>query len=55
LSTAVAVHWQSNDLPLIEHLRIVESLALIFFLFMLLAASWPVKRREILEGKGNRR
>ena len=53
LSTAVAIRWQTNGLPLAEHLRLVETLALVFFLLMLLAAIWPIKHSERLAGEGN--
>ena len=46
LSTAVAIRWQATGMPLSEHLRIVEALALLFFLFMLLGAIWPKKPTE---------
>jgi hypothetical protein len=43
LSTAVAIRWQTDGLPLAQHLRLVESLALAFFLLMLLATIWPLR------------
>ena len=46
LSTALAIRWQTNGLPLSAHLRIVESLALVFFLLILWRAVWPGKESE---------
>jgi len=54
LSTAVAMRWQTNGLPLSEHLRFVESLALVFLLFMLLAAIWPLRLSGEQEAELNR-
>lgn len=54
LSTAVAIRWQTNGLPLSEHLRLVESLALVFFLLMLLAGIWPLRLSGKQEAEGNR-
>jgi hypothetical protein len=44
LSTALAIQWQTQGVPLDEHLRIVQALALLFFLGMLLVAIRPVMR-----------
>lgn len=42
LSTALAIRWHSGGMPLDEHLRIVQALALLFFLGMLVFAVRPV-------------
>lgn len=41
LSTALAIRWQMAGMPLTEHLRLVQALALLFFLLMLAAAVAP--------------
>jgi hypothetical protein len=51
LSTAAAIHWQTNGMPLSEHLRIVESLALVLFLAVLSAAIWPRGHKGKLEAQ----
>ena len=43
LSTALAIRWQTQGMPLDEHLRIVQALALLFLLGMLLLAIRPLK------------
>lgn len=42
LSTALAIRWHTSGVPLDEHLRIVQALALVFFLAMLVFAVRPV-------------
>jgi MFS family permease len=42
LSTALAIHWHTSGMPLDEHLRIVQALALLFLLTMLLVAIRPL-------------
>lgn len=47
LSTALAIRWHTGGMPLDEHLRIVQALALVFFLGMLVVAVRPLAvRRE---------
>lgn len=41
-STALAIRWQTNGLPLDEHLRLVQALALIFLLGMVWLAIRPL-------------
>lgn len=41
ISTALAIRWQTGDMPLDEHLRIVDALALVFFGLMLVLALLP--------------
>ena len=41
LSTALAIRWQTGGMPLDQHLRIVQALALLFLLAMLVAAFGP--------------
>jgi hypothetical protein len=41
LSTALAIQWQSNGVPLEQHLRTVNSVAQLFFLGLIVAALWP--------------
>lgn len=52
ISTALAIRWEAAGVPLEQHLRIVDSLAVLFFLGMLLL-SWltPGKRRMPSNGK----
>jgi MFS family permease len=47
LSTALAIQWHTTGMPLAQHLRMVQALALLFFLAMLLVAVWPVHRTRI--------
>jgi MFS family permease len=53
LSTALAMQWQTSGVSLSEHLRRVESLALVFFLFMLLAGLWPHRGNAGLPKRGD--
>jgi MFS family permease len=41
LSTALAIQWHTAGMPLEQHLRLVQALALLFFVGMLLVALWP--------------
>ncbi len=41
LSTALAIYWHTSGMPLEQHLRLVQALALLFFVGMLLVALWP--------------
>lgn len=45
LSTALAIQWQTRGMPLDEHLRLVQALALLFLLGMLLLTIRPLKWR----------
>lgn len=44
LSTALAIQWHTSGMPLAQHLRLVQALALLFFLALLWAAVWRVPR-----------
>jgi hypothetical protein len=45
VSTALAMQWRVGGMPLIEHLRIVDALSILFFLALLvLSFFWPGKR-----------
>ena len=46
LSTALAIQWQTQGMPLDEHLRIVQALALLFLLGMVLAAIRPLRSKK---------
>lgn len=46
LSTALAIRWHTSGMPLDEHLRIVQALALVFFLGMLLFAVRPISQKQ---------
>jgi MFS family permease len=46
LSTALAIQWHTSGMPLGQHLRLVQALALLFFLAMLLATIWPLQRKQ---------
>jgi len=48
LSTALAIRWQTQGMPLAEHLRIVQALALLFLLGMLLVAILPLNHHRDL-------
>lgn len=55
-STALAISWQAAGLPLEQHLRIVDSLAILFFLAMLVLAWLPTgsnSRTRSLEREKN--
>lgn len=41
VSTALAIRWHTGGMALDEHLRIVDALALLFFLALLVVALWP--------------
>lgn len=43
LSTALAIQWHTTGMPLEQHLRMVQALALLFLLAMLLVAVWPLR------------
>jgi MFS family permease len=43
LSTALAIHWHTTGMAVGQHLRIVQALALLFFVAMLLVAIWPLR------------
>ena len=45
LSTALAIQWHTSGMPLEQHLRLVQALALVFFVGMLLVALWPNRAR----------
>lgn len=53
LSTALAIYWQTQGIPLEEHLRLVQALALLFLAGMLLVAVRPL--RPIRSGNDERR
>ena len=42
LSTAISMQWQVEGMPVNDHLRIVESLAMLFFLVMLMLSFVPL-------------
>jgi hypothetical protein len=44
LSTALAIQWQENGLPLEQHLQIVDALAMLFFLALIGISFFPQKR-----------
>jgi MFS family permease len=44
LSTAVALRWAASEVPLEQHLRLVDALALVFLLLMLALTIWPSPR-----------
>jgi MFS family permease len=46
ISTALAIRWGAAGLPLEQHLRIVDSLAILFFLAMLFVAWLPSKKED---------
>jgi MFS family permease len=46
LSTALAIHWHTQGMPLDEHLRLVQALALLFLLGMLLFAALGKRRAQ---------
>jgi MFS family permease len=46
ISTALAIHWEAAGVPLDQHLRIVDSLAILFFLGMLVVAWLPTRRMK---------
>ena len=48
LSTALAIHWQITGMPLDQHLRLVQALALLFFIGMLLMSFWPQGSKSIV-------
>jgi hypothetical protein len=43
LSTALALRWQTGGMPLAEHLRLVQALALLFLLGMLWMKIRPLR------------
>lgn len=46
VSTALAIRWQTGGMALITHLRVVNALALLFFLTMLIVLLWPRPRPQ---------
>jgi MFS family permease len=44
ISTALAIRWEAAGVPLDQHLRIVDALAILFFLGMLVVAWLPTRR-----------
>ena len=44
LSTGLAMQWRTSGMGLEQHLRIVDALAVVFFLIMLALALWPRQR-----------
>jgi hypothetical protein len=48
ISTALAIRWGAQGVPLDDHLRIVDALAVLFFLALLLVA-WRPKRSHLRE------
>jgi hypothetical protein len=44
ISTALAIRWEAAGVPLDQHLRIVDALAILFFLAMLVVAWLPARR-----------
>jgi hypothetical protein len=46
ISTALAISWEAAGVPLDQHLRIVDSLAILFFLAMLVVAWLPTRRKN---------
>ncbi len=58
LSTALALQWQATGISLDQHLRIVDSLAILFFLLMLALSLFPeaaVRARRINSPEGESR
>lgn len=49
LSTALAIRWQTQGMPLEAHLRMVQALALLLLLAMLATARWPAAPRKEAE------
>jgi MFS family permease len=47
ISTALAISWEAAGVPLDQHLRIVDALAILFFLAMLVVAWLPTRRKKI--------
>lgn len=49
ISTALALRWETAGMPLAEHLRLVDALAMVFFLLMLaliVIPGWDVRTRR---------
>jgi hypothetical protein len=44
ISTALAIRWGAEGVPLEDHLRIVDALAILFFLAMLIVAWLPIEK-----------
>jgi MFS family permease len=49
LSTALAIQWHTSGMPLEQHLRLVQALALLFLVGMVLVALWPMRTRTNAE------
>lgn len=56
ISTALAIQWEAAGVPLEQHLRIVDALAILFFLGMLVVAFLPGggSQREVSHERGDR-
>ena len=52
ISTAVAIHWMGSGMSLEQHLRIVDSLAMLFFVAMLLLSFFPSRRTGTARSAG---
>lgn len=46
LSTSLAIYWQTRGMPLDEHFRIVQAIALVFFVLILVILFIPTKQNE---------
>lgn len=44
ISTALAIHWQSDGMSVVAHLRLVQAIAMVFLLIMLVLVLWPGRR-----------
>jgi len=54
LSTALAIQWRIDGMPIDRHLQIVDALAILFFLFVLASFFIPIGGRELLAHEGDR-
>jgi hypothetical protein len=50
ISTALAITWASQGMPLERHLNIVDSLSMLFFIVLIFLAWWSSNER-VLEGE----
>jgi MFS family permease len=47
LSTAIALHWQAREIPLEQHLNIVDAISFLFFTAMLIFVFWPTRPSQL--------
>jgi MFS family permease len=55
ISTSLAIQWAAGDMPLDQHLRIVDALAMLFFLLVLVLSFIPRKNDRVTAAQQSER